>query len=288
MNYLFVTGAGRSGTSFLMKVMTRSPEVHMATEIHFFSALFHDGLWKNLRNANSGTCGDSVGSPERLARFLNSKKHFGIFWKKAEPVTPGEIEAFFGNVSPGPREIYRFLLHRDWRNKAPGKSARYIGEKTPLNIFHAEQLFRWFPKARILFIYRDPVDVLRSEVNKDDKPDYPVARSSPAYAWGLIGFVFLEWLSAGLIALVQRRRRPEQFLVVSYEALAAHPIEVVARVAGRLDIGFSEEMVAVQRFASSYAGKDRSRVWRPPAWVERMYHLLLGPVRRRLDQWRVR
>lgn len=287
MAYLFVTGAGRSGTSFLMKVMTRSPEVHVATEIHFFSSLFHDGLWKNFRRAAGGRWARVRWSPEEWASFLNSGRHFGIFWKKAVPFSPEEAANFFGDAPVGPRQLYRFLLHRDFGRKAAEKSARYIGEKTPLNIFHAERLFRWFPDARILFIYRNPVDVLRSEVNKGEKPDYPVDRRSPVYAWGLIGFVFLEWLMAGLIALWQSRRRPDRFLVISYEALTADPVAVGRGISERLEIGFAEDMVRVRRFASSYSGKSREEAWRPPRWVERAFQVFLAPVRRKLDQVRI-
>jgi hypothetical protein len=287
MNHLFITGAGRSGTSFLMKVMTRSPEVHVATEIHFFSALFHDGLWKNFRRAAGRRRAAVAWSPERLAGFLNSGRHFGIFWDKADPFTPAEVADGLGGAPVGPKALYAFLLRRDQRRNAPGKWVRYIGEKTPLNIFHSSRLFQWFPEARILYIYRNPVDVLRSEVNKDEKPDYPVDRRHPVYAWGLIGFVFLEWGLAGILALWQRRRRPGRFLVISYEALTARPAEVTRAVADRLGIGFSEEMVRVRRFASSYAGKRRSEAWRPPRWVEAAYHFFLGPIRRKLDQVRV-
>ena len=81
------------------------------------------------------------------------------------------------------------------------KDIKYIGEKTPLNIFHIRRLFKWFPNAQILFIYRNPIDVLRSEVNKKNKPDYFLAKDNPLYPYGLVVFVFFEWLLAALIAL---------------------------------------------------------------------------------------
>ena len=102
------------------------------------------------------------------------------------------------------------------RDMYPSKrEVAYLGEKTPSNVFHLHRLIEWFPQSVIFYIFRDPIAVLESEVNKRNKPGYPIKKSNPLYAYGLVGFVLVSWWLGARKAL--RHRNYTGLVFVSYE-----------------------------------------------------------------------
>ena len=130
-----------------------------------------------------------------------------------------------------------------------------------MNIFHVKQLFSWFPDATILFIYRNPIDVLRSEVNKPQKRDYPLRKKNLLYASGLVMFVFFEWLLAAVIALYNNAVHKEYFFVISYEYLSAHQELSVQKVCSAIKIEFKENLCEAEKIASSYSDGKKREYW---------------------------
>jgi len=277
MKHLFITGAGRSGTTFLWRILNNSPSVHLATEIHYFSSLFHCGFLKNLKKQSRR---NKVLTIDDIIHFIQTGNHFGMYWYNNRFFPDQEIRQYFGNRKLNEKNIYEYLIEHDLKARAASKiNIKYIGEKTPLNIFHVRRLFKWFSDASILFIHRNPVHVLRSEVNKKRKPDYPMSKENPLYAYGLVIFVFFEWLLAGVIALYNKAVHKEKFIIVSYEDLTSHCESMVHRISSAIDIGYAEDLCAVKKFGSSYSNGNQKAYWYPPSWVVLLYSLFLHPLR---------
>jgi len=136
---------------------------------------------------------------------------------------------------------------------------RYVGEKTPLNIFHVGTLFKWFPEAIVLFIYRNPILVLQSEVNKRQKPDYPIKKSNKFYAYGLVVFVFLEWVLASVIGVIYKYRRNQNFIIVSYEQLALSCADSVRAISRAVDIEYSDDLCEEKKWVLVIRRVDLAR-----------------------------
>jgi len=271
MKHLFVCGAGRSGTTFLWKILNNSPSVNLATEIHYFSALYHNGFLYNYKKMKRKIGSVSL---DNLIHCLTKINHFGMYWEKSQPFTVKEIRSYFSTENVDEKNIYKFLMERDLsKSGKPKKDIKYIGEKT-----------KWFPNALVLFIYRKPIDVLRSEVNKKMKPDYFIAKGNPFYPYGLVVFVFFEWLLAALIALYNHTVHKKNVLVVSYEQLSVHQRETLLEICSALDIDYSENLCVFKKIASSYQGGKDASYWYPPKFVSLIYRFFLGPLFRRLDR----
>jgi len=279
---LFVCGAGRSGTTFLWKILNNSSAVNLATEIHYFSALYHNGFLYNYKKMKRKTGSVSL---DGLIHCLTQINHFGMYWEKSQPFTVKEIRSYFSTENVDEKNIYKFLMERDLsKSGKPKKDIKYIGEKTPLNVFHIKQILKWFPDALVLFIYRNPIDVLKSEVNKKMKPDYFIAKGNPFYPYGLVVFVFFEWLLAALIALYHHTVHKKNVLVVSYEQLNAHQKESLQKICSVLDIDYSENLCVFKKIASSYQGGKNASYWYPPKFVSLIYRFLLNPFSKLLDR----
>ena len=92
MKHLFVTGAGRSGTTLLMRILNRSALVHLATEIHYFSSLYHNGFLKNLRKLKRKTKFLTI---DDVFECIQSNKNFGVYWRNTPSFKFSEIEKYF-------------------------------------------------------------------------------------------------------------------------------------------------------------------------------------------------
>ncbi|MBW2058230.1 MAG: sulfotransferase [Deltaproteobacteria bacterium] len=275
---IFVVGAGRSGTKFLMNILNNSPYIHIAPEIHYFSSLVHEGFLKNLRRRVKRAGKFTL---DELVCCLQGTGHFGTYWRRGIQFPAREIAEWFGQVEINERSIHRFIIEKDYMENGGDKErVKYMGEKTPSNVFHLKRLFRWYPEATVLFIYRNPVDVLRSEVNKACKPDYPLPKGSLLYPYGLAVYVFCEWLAGAIIAVYYRLKRGDSLLIVSYEQLCCRTREITRRICGKIGVPYARGLCKVERIDSSYSRGTGRPHWHPPGWISLFYRISLAiPIR---------
>lgn len=234
--------------------------------------MYHNGFLKNYRKWKDP---NNDPTPDELYYCLTSLNHFGMYWQKNPYFTIKEIENFFSDRKIAEKNIYEFLFQHDL--KLSGKEIdkiKYIGEKTPINVFHLGDILNWFPEATVLFIFRDPIMVLKSEANKNVKPDYPMTKSNPLYHIGIVIFVFIEWLLAGLIALNHVKNMKNKFRIISYETLIDSKHEMVEVLSKSLGINFDEKLYDVGKIDSSYSAKKKKIYWEPSFMVKILFNLL--------------
>jgi len=274
--YLFIVGAGRSGTTFIWRIFNNSAQVHLATEIHYFSSLYHNGFLKNFKKLKRKIQKLTI---DDVIHCLQNGNHFGDYWQRNPYFSAQEIKEYFTNRSLNEKNIYNYLLEHDIRVKGKNKNLiEYIGEKTPLNIFHLRQLYKWYPDAFVLFIYRNPINVMRSAVNKGYRPDYPLKRNNFLYHYGIVLFVFFEWLGSASIALFNKSVHKEKFMIISYEQLVSHRQSTVKRITSALNIDYFKNLCEVKKIGSSFfSGKEKS-YWYPPKWIIFFFRLFFYPA----------
>ena len=282
MKYLFIVGAGRSGTTFIWAILNKSPSIHLATEIHYFSSLYHNGFLKNFKKLKRRIQKPTV---DNVIHCLQNGSHFGDYWQRNPYFSAQEIKEYFTDRCLNDKNIYNYLFEHDIRVKGKDKNLiKYIGEKTPLNIFHLRRLYKWYPDAFILFIYRNPVDVMRSAVNKEHRPDYPLKRNNLLYHYVIVLFVFFEWLGSALIALFNKSVHKEKFMIISYEQLVSHRQSTVKRITSALNIEYSENLCEVKKIGSSFSAGQKRSYWYPPKWIIFFFRLFFYPAYRLLNK----
>lgn len=146
------------------------------------------------------------------------------------------------------------------------------------------QLFKWFPEAIILFIHRNPINVLKSEVNKKNKHDYFLSKDNPLYSLGLVIFVFFEWFFAAIIASYNKVIHKDKFIVISYEHLSFYKTSSVQKICSALEIEYEEDLCEVEKIGSSYSDGKKKEYWYPSKWIVLLYTIVLQPLHGRLNR----
>jgi Sulfotransferase family len=163
---VFIVGCGRSGTTMLMLMLDRHPQLAIPTESHF---IMHQ--WRQRR---SMVAGGSFQADVLTKRILQSD-HFRR-WDVPEEIVWHNVHAL---DKPGFADVIRavFLAYAATQGKP-----RW-GDKTPVYVHELDLLARLFPDARFIHIIRDGRDVALSYSSHESAPWGPMNVSQAALKW---------------------------------------------------------------------------------------------------------
>ena len=257
---LFLIGTGRSGTTWLGKVLSLHPEVGFLNEP---KALWHAAIPDE----------DLVGSYSRTPARLHLDQ------RDATPHAARTLARGYG----------AFL-------RLTG--TRRVLDKYPELVFRVDCVRALFPDARFLLLVRDGADICRSvaawsaahgegrvdwwgrerrkfrilvEQGAAREPDLAGAGPELSALTRQEDMAALEWLLAMRAGYAAAERHPRHVLAVRYEDLVGRPRESVARALGFAGLTSDERVLA-------YAQKS-ARVGGPPAPLE-LAPILRGPFER--------
>lgn len=214
---VFVVGAPRSGTTLLQAILDASPNIGIADELTFF-----DTILKAQPQLPDLT---APGAIDRLQSLMPKMDHVR-YWSDPEAVVAELGRRLRADPQPSWPRVFLYLM-RAWADR---KGAARCGDKTPWNIRHMETLLRWFPRAQIVHIVRDP----RAQIASRRKlPRTSQDVLSNAIKWKL-----------DIDCARRLQATPEQFLEIRYEDLVTTPAETVQRVCEFLDEPFEPQMIA--------------------------------------------
>jgi Sulfotransferase family len=261
---IFITGAGRSGSTFLHELLAADPALRAPRvwEVMFpVTASEPDGGWRDRRVLNAAT---SLWWFRRLSRGANAVYpmrartphecvaiHSYCFMSE-EFVTSCRVpayEAFLRSADLVP--VYqwerRFLQHLQQNQRA----TRWV-LKAPDHVYALEALFSVFPDAMVIQTHRDPLEVLKSSIHLNrvlrglyGRLDSPIQLAEREAR-----------VLAGMTDRVMRFRvgRPElaeRFVDVNYRELTADPLAVINRIYARCDLTLTPEAAGrIRRLAS--------------------------------------
>lgn len=151
---LFIGGAGHSGTTMLANIFAS-----------------HDGA---LKVNGESRIADSFNlmakqyskliSKENQLVFVESKAFYGVNFKKKSFQYSKKVNNPLKNIlstkelSGDFSQDYHSLI----KNALLDKNLEFFVEKTPSNVFHAEEVFKLIPESKLLIIHRDVRDVVSS------------------------------------------------------------------------------------------------------------------------------
>ena len=204
-NLIFIISQPRSGSTLLQRVLAGHPDIQTSAE-----------TWLMLHPVYG--LRDSGIETEYGARFAR------------EGVTE-----FIENYA-GDKKIYDEAI-RNWANtiysdtlKTHGK--RLFLDKTPRYFFIIPDLYRLFPDARFIFLLRNPMAVLASELTTYVKGDWPV-----------LGVFQSDLLLAPRLILEGIKLLGEKAITIHYEQFVSEPERNISALCERLGIHFHEEML---------------------------------------------
>lgn len=232
--FLFVGGAKRSGTTLVQRIMTAHSEITGGPEFNFTLDIFQ--LYRKMLKGVDNNGQDYFFDKEKLDASM------GIFY-----------ESFF---------------------KEPFAAAgtKYFSEKTPSNIFVAQQFLYFFPQAKYVNIIRDGRDVLLShmEVKKRyTKEGYAKHLLKPFK----VGRVCRDWNLAvdAWVALEKRDVYKGRVFNLMYHELILNPEENLKKLFEFLELPFEPHLLEPEKIDNAatminnrwHVQKTHFQTWNP-------------------------
>jgi len=146
---IFIVGAPRSGTTLLAALLSGHSRMSCGPETHFFRALYRIPVEK-LVAADEW--------PAAAVEFLYSIQDEGLPVPDNFALARAAITAYLNTRQPSVTAILEALTVLDMRRE---HKCRWI-EKTPNHLRHVGLIRRFYPRAPIVRIIRDPRDVALS------------------------------------------------------------------------------------------------------------------------------
>lgn len=207
----FVVGIWRSGTTMLREVLDMSDDATTLPE--------HLVLLNHLSKAKNF-------SPEEKAKMLTAvlnNKDFLHFAKPNLDQLALEYEKAI-DFESAIRAVYSSCLKEE-------ESPSLIIDKNPIYSYYLPELLTLFPKAKFIWMLREPKD------NCISRAKHKIQHFS--------NYMYLAnwWNHTNHLIAQQAKKYPERFLLVHYDAMCESPEQYTKRICDFLDIPFDIEML---------------------------------------------
>lgn len=241
---VFVTGASRSGTTMLARMLGAHSEVMTFNELHYFGS-----IWDPTDHERQF----SGRELSEIAALLLARQTNGLWGGR-----PSDVERAWGRrlvrelsteqcTAAG---LYAAVLKQ--LSQDAGKS--FACEQTPRNIFYARRLLDIYPNAHVVHIVRDPRAVLASQKNRwklrrlgaDHLPVSEMLRNRVNYHPVTMGQLWMKSTEEASRLLDHPR-----FMLVRFEDLVADPKASSRRICGSLGLNYESGMLNIPRWGSS-------------------------------------
>ena len=241
---IFVTGASRSGTTMLARMLGAHSAILAFNELHYFGS-----LW----DPHDSSRAFSARNLSELAALLLARQNHGLWGGR-----PSAVESSWGRRlvrdmaedQCNPAGLFNAFAHR--LTADAGKT--FACEQTPRNIFYARRLLELYPNAKVVHMVRDPRAVLASQKNRwrlrqlgaQHLPIAEMLRNRVNYHPLTMGRL---WSRATEEAC--QLKQHSRFSIVRFEDMATDSEAAARRLCGFLGLAFEKEMLEIPRWGSS-------------------------------------
>ena len=241
---IFVTGAARSGTTMLARLLGAHSEIYTFNELHFFGDLVEPQDANRKLNYNQSV---------NLCTVLVARCLRGLFCNTPNANERRIAATIIDDLDHGtmtPKAIFAAVI----RETAEANAKRMICEQTGRNIFYVKTLLELFPNSKIINIVRDPRAVLASQKGRwrmrrmgaNHLPISEMLRNRVNYH----PFTIVRlWIRAGMQAI--KYSKHNRFLIIRYEDLIVDPKGYARRLCEFLNITYEPAMIDIPLWGSS-------------------------------------
>lgn len=204
-NLVFIISQPKAGSTLLQRILAGHPDVQTSAEtwlmLHPLYAFKHQRVQTDY---NSRWAANGV--TEFLDNYANG------------------AETYRNGLREFARSIYGEAL------SASGK--RLFLDKTPRYSMVADDLIELFPEAKFVFLIRNPLGVLKSELHTYVKGD-----------WSVLGAFKPDLIDAPSRVVAARDRLGDEGFTIHYESLVAEPESSVRQLCEFLDVDYLDSML---------------------------------------------
>lgn len=204
-NLIFIISQPRSGSTLLQRVLAGHPDIQTSAE----TWLMLHPLYGDRRSGMTTEYGQAF-RVEAVEEFLdNYADNDGLL----DDANRAWAKVIYDNVlAKGERKLFL--------------------DKTPRYFFIIPELVRLFPDAKFIFLLRNPMAVLASELNTYVKGDWPV-----------LGVFAPDLVDAPRLILNAMTSLGDNAISVRYESFVKEPEIELKALCNKLDITYHKEMI---------------------------------------------
>ncbi len=208
-NLIFIISQPRSGSTLLQRVLAGHPEIQTSAETWL---MLHPVY--GLRASGIDTEYDARFAREGVTEFIENYAADPSIYDKA--------------IRAWAKTIYEDALAKH------GKTL--FLDKTPRYFFIIPELYRLFPDARFIFLIRNPMAVLASELSTYVKGNWPI-----------LSIFQPDLLLAPRLILEGIERLGKDAITIHYEQFVTQPEQNIARLCEQLGITYHDAMLDYSR-----------------------------------------
>ena len=204
-NLIFIISQPRSGSTLLQRILFGHPAVQTSAETWL---MLHPAY--SLRDSGITAEYNSHFAYKGVEEFLENYTH--------------GTEVYLNAIREWARTIYQDAIRK--HNK------HYFLDKTPRYFFIIPELYKLFPKAKFVFLLRNPMAVLASELSTYVKGNWPI-----------LGVFNADLISAPDWIVDGMKLVDKDGYVIHYEHFVSHPEHSIRALCDYLEIDFHQQML---------------------------------------------
>lgn len=219
-NQFFILGSGRNGSTLLATLLNYHQNIYVPPEQYslpysiFKWHLFRFYSWKKMMDI-----------------FLRDLKLSNANWELTDKDEVELREILFSMPDPKRKISNAFTMVLDYYGKKEVKELLQVGEQSPLMTDFSEQILAEFPKAKFIFLVRDPRDVILSYSKmKGSGLNGPKAF---ARKWNNSVDVYQKFKSIA----------SDRLILIKYESIVSNTSETMNEICKFLNVPFDESIM---------------------------------------------
>ncbi|EAZ92454.1 sulfotransferase family protein [Crocosphaera chwakensis] len=246
---VFIVGAPRSGTSLLYRILQHHSSFKLqhyqkSSKVELTESLIFQYPYKIL---GSEQLDYMLNNKEKYNEFLNStewirKYQNTVLAQKIVPKILAKSNSSLIKEIVWQLTMTHFLVATFFYYAKQARNVKRIIEKTPQSIFMLPEIKKTFPQAKLLFIYRHPIDVF-SSYKKRFKITQQLNNSQSSLGWlKITKEKFCEDYELSInLALQEKNKNSQQFMMVAYESLVEYPQKTITEICDFINESFEEQ-----------------------------------------------
>lgn len=244
---IFIIGNSRSGTSMTARILGNNSKIFTFNELHFFEELWNPE--SKLIDINDS---DAI----QLLLKLFSIQFDGYFHyfinKKYKP----EAESILNELKSDNKNLNAINLFTGFVSFITLQSDKTIAcEQTPRNAYFVNDIRKFIPGSKFIYLVRDPRDVLKSQKYRWKRSKLKAGRKHPFMAMirQKVNYhpIIISKLWNHSAKVFYQNKNQNDFLIVKYEDLLVNSEEEVKRICAFVGVVYDKNMLQIPKIGSS-------------------------------------
>lgn len=240
MKAVFIVGCSRTGSKIFMNVLSHTP-IDMTPELHFINPkwLHRDFIRDTQRNVGYLQNDKDV---DYLMDLIYSKMLYGSFWKHVD-LDRINLKQRIMSSNRSFKDIFESIL----LEHAYSRGKEICGAKFPVHVSFVPILLRWFPKCKIIHIFRDPRAIFASQLIKHSRKS-KVKRA--LFYFPMLAHTIIQFKSS--FRVYNCHRNLNNYYLARYEDIVTRPRKSIKSLCNFLKVPYSENMLNIPLRDSSF------------------------------------